>query len=479
MKIELVNKKIKQINSDLEIIFIVNKNLEHRYIFKEDFKNRNFKGEADEVVLIEDKKRLYVGINSLNHDNLRVGSALAIKHLKDFKFKSLKLGLYGEENGNVRAITEGFILGSYFFDNYFTEKKEKYLKNIFISTEEYGDLKFKNFKDLKKEIKEGEIIADSVNFTRDLVNMPPSELTPVKLSEFARDLAKENNLSVKVYGEKYLEKEGMGAFLAVSKASPYPPQLIHLIYKPQKAKKKITLVGKGLTYDSGGLSLKPPTSMASMKADESGASAILGVMQAVSKLKLPYEVHGIVGATENVVGRHAYKPDDILKAKNGKTIEVKNTDAEGRLVLADCLSYAQDLKPDYVLDIATLTGAAVVALGKYTVGIMGNSRDLKNSLCKASLDSGELCTQLHFNRYLRPLLKSDIADVSNISSSPFGGAITAALFLDQFVEKEYKNKWAHLDIAGPAFVDKPWGYNPSGGSGAGVRLIIQWLKNLK
>jgi leucyl aminopeptidase len=298
------------------------------------------------------------------------------------------------------------------------------------------------------------------------------------MSSLAKILAEKSNLKIKVHGEKYLEKEGMEAFLAVSKASPYPPQLIHLTHKPEKAKKKITLVGKGLTYDSGGLSLKPSSNMASMKADESGASAILGIMQAISLLKLPYEVHGIIGATENVVGKHAYKPDDILKAKNGKTIEVKNTDAEGRLVLADCLSYAQDLDPDYIIDIATLTGAAVVALGEYTIGIMGNDAKLKNSLCKASLGSGELCTQFHFNRYLRPLLKSDVADVSNIPSSPFGGAITAALFLDQFVDEKYKNKWAHLDIAGPAFVNKPWGYNPSGGSGAGVRLIIQWLKNL-
>jgi len=479
MKIELVDKNVKQVKADLELVFILDKKLRHKWVNKNDFKNRDFEGETDKSVLIEEKRIIYIGIDSLNHENIRIGAGLAVKYLERFKFESLKLGLYGEGNGNVQALTEGFILGSYFFDNYLTKKKKNYLKNIIISTEEYGDLKVENFKRLKEIIKEGQIIANSVNYARDLVNMPPSELTPVKLSSLAKILAEKSNLEIKIHGEKYLEKEGMGAFLAVSKASPYPPQLIHLIHKPQKAKKKIVLVGKGLTYDSGGLSLKPSTSMTSMKSDESGASAILGVMQAISELKLPYEVHGIVGATENVVGKHAYKPDDILKAKNGKTIEVKNTDAEGRLVLADCLSYAQDLEPDYILDIATLTGAVVVALGEYTIGIMGNDKNLKNSLCRASLGSGELCTQLHFNRYLRPLLKSDIADVSNISSSSFGGAITAALFLDQFIDEKYKDKWAHLDIAGPAFVNKPWGYNPSGGSGAGVRLIIQWLKNLK
>ncbi len=477
MNFELRNQKLDQIKADLELILVVKQKLKHKWIKKKDFKFRDFKGETDKAVISEDKGRMYIGVDSLDSESLRIGAGLAIKSLAGFKFESLKLGLYGEGDGNVKALAEGFLLGEYFFDQYLTTKKKNYLKNIIFACEEYSGKKLESLAKLKLQLKEAGIIAEATNYARDLVNMPPSELTPVKLADFARKLGKENNLSVQVRGEKYLEKQGMGAFLAVSKASPHPPQLIHLIYKQEKAKKKIALVGKGLTYDSGGLSIKPSSGMASMKADESGASAILGIMQAVARLNLPLEVHGIIGATENVIGKHAYKPDDILKSKSGKTIEVKNTDAEGRLVLADCLSYAQEKGPDYILDIATLTGAAVVALGEYTLGILGNDQKLKDSLEKAARESGELSAQLPFNRYLRPLLKSEVADISNIPSSGFGGAITAGLFLDEFIEKKYKNKWAHLDIAGPAFVEKPWGYNPPGGSGAGVRMIVEWLKN--
>ncbi len=478
MKVELKNKKLQEIKADLELIFVVKKDLKHRWVNKKDFEKRDFTGEVDQTALVEGRKKLYVGIDSLDQESLRLGAGLAIKSLLDFKFKDMKLGLYGVESGNLKAMAEGFFLGSYFFDRYLNKKRKKYLKKIIISTEEYQNKKPLSRDKLKKEIREAEVISDSVNYARDLVNMPPSELTPVKLAEFSRELAKKNNLSVTVRGEKYLENQGMGAFLAVSKASPYPPQLIHLVHKTSKAKKKITLVGKGLTYDSGGLSLKPSSSMTSMKADESGACAILGIMQAVSSLGLDLEVHGIIGATENVVGKHAYKPDDVLTARNGKTIEVKNTDAEGRLVLADCLCYAQDLKPDYIIDMATLTGAVVVALGEYTIGVLGNSEELKNSLIKAGSESGELSTDLPFNRYLKPLIKSDVADVSNIGSSSYGGAITAGLFLNEFIEDKNKDKWIHLDIAGPAFVQKAWGYNPPGGSGAGVRMVVKWLEDL-
>jgi leucyl aminopeptidase len=272
----------------------------------------------------------------------------------------------------------------------------------------------------------------------------------------------------------------MGAMLAVSRASRHKPRLIHLSHKPKNAKKKVVLVGKGLTYDSGGLSLKPSDFMVTMKSDKSGGSAVLGIMDAVAKLNLPIEVHGIVGAVENMIGGDAYKPDDVLYARNGKSIEVRNTDAEGRLVLADCLCYAQDeIKDiDYILDFATLTGACVVGVGEYTNGIMGNNDTLNNKVIKYSLKSGENAALLPFNRYLRKLIKSDIADVCNIASSRYGGAITAGMFLDNFIEEKYKQKWAHIDIAGPAFVESSWGYNPKGASGAGVRLAVEFIKNL-
>ena len=290
-------------------------------------------------------------------------------------------------------------------------------------------------------------------------------------------MAKEEEIECKILDEKDLEKEKMGAFLAVAKASSNPPKLIHLSYKPKNPKAKIALVGKGLTYDSGGLSLKPSEYMVTMKSDKSGACAVMGIIKAAKKLNLPVEIHSIIGAAENMVGGNAYKPDDVLIAKNGKTIEVKNTDAEGRLVLADCLCYAQEkVKPDYIFDFATLTGACVVALGEYTTGVMGFNDELKEKILAAAKASGELAAILPFNRYLPKLLESKIADICNISSSRYGGAITAALFLSKFIEEENKDKWIHLDIAGPAYVEKEWGYNPYGASGAGVRLAIKWIQ---
>jgi len=480
MNIQIIDKKLSQIKAGCEVVFVVNKNLKHKWV--KDLKllgEQGFKGEAEETVYLPHKKKLYIGVASLKHNDLREAVALGLQTLKKKKVKSVKLGLYffkSPETG-VKALAEGFILGVYSFDKYKSKKDKFILNRVIISTEAY-EKKIEDINKLREAINNGKIIAQAVNYTRDIVNQTPTDITPLKISEIAKELAREKKLEIKIYGEKYLEKEGMGAFLAVSKASPYPPQLIHIKYKPENRKARIALVGKGLTYDTGGLSLKPSEGMRTMKSDKSGASAVLGIMQAVSRLNLPYEVHGIIGAVENAIGQHAYKPDDVLTAKNGKTIEVKDTDAEGRLVLADCLVYAQEIKPDYIIDLATLTGACVVALGEYTIGAMGNNDELKKDIINAGKKSGEFTAELPFNKYLAKLLKSDVADISNISSGKWGGAITAALFLNEFIDKKHKDKWVHLDIAGPAFVEKSWGYNPYGASGAGVRLIIEWIGSL-
>jgi len=316
---------------------------------------------------------------------------------------------------------------------------------------------------------------------RDFVNTAPDDFYPKIMANEAIKIAKDNNLECKILGDKYFEANGMGSIAAVGRASRHKSKLIHLTYKPSgKIKKKIVLVGKGLTYDSGGLSLKPSDFMVTMKSDKSGGSAVLGMMDAIAKLNLPFEVHGIIGAVENMIGGDAFKPDDVLTAKNGKTIEVRNTDAEGRLVLADCLCYAQDEIEDidYIMDFATLTGASVVGVGHYTTSIMGNNTELTWKVVQSALDSGELATTLPFNKYLRKTIKSKIADICNISSTRYGGAITAGIFLDEFIKDENKNKWVHCDIAGPAYVEEQWGYNPYGASGAGVRMTIEFLKNL-
>jgi leucyl aminopeptidase len=265
----------------------------------------------------------------------------------------------------------------------------------------------------------------------------------------------------------------------VARASRHKPRVIHLTHKPKNPKAVITLVGKGLTYDSGGLSLKPADYMVTMKSDKSGGSAVLGIMKAISEMNLPVEVHGFVGAVENMIGGDAYKPDDVLTAKNGKTIEIRNTDAEGRLVLADVLCYAQqEVKADYLFDFATLTGACVVGVGHYTSGVMGNADEPKDLVVKMATQAGELASKLDFNRHLKKTIKSEIADVCNISSTRYGGAITAGQFLSEFIDEDHKEKWAHIDIAGPAFVEHAWAENPHGASGAGVRMMIRLIEKL-
>jgi len=216
-----------------------------------------------------------------------------------------------------------------------------------------------------------------------------------------------------------------------------------------------------------------------MKSDKSGGSAVLGIMKAISEMNLPVEVHGFIGAVENMIGGDAYKPDDVLTAKNGKTIEIRNTDAEGRLVLADTLCYAQqEVKADYLFDFATLTGACVVGVGQYTSGVMGNNDEIKKLVSYGAKVSGELATELDFNPYLKKTIKSEIADVCNIPNTRYGGAITAGQFLSEFIDDEHKEKWAHIDIAGPAFVEHAWGENPHGASGAGVRMMLRLIEKI-
>lgn len=486
MKIKLIDKKLKEIKSDLEVVFVINKNLKHKWIYdKKYLEEANFKGADEEILFLHEKKRLYIGVENLEHQNLRTASAQAIRQILKLKLKILKIGLYFEKNQEegIKAITEGFLLGAYSFQRYKTKAEKQSLKEIYISSENYKvsrghENKKIDIKNLKKVLSEAEIISENVNFVRDIVNEAPSDLTPLKFSKIAKEEAQKNNLQIKVYGERDLKRLGMNAFLAVNKASTYPPQLIHLIYKPKNAKKKIALVGKGLTYDTGGLSLKLGDGMLTMKMDMGGAAAVLGTILAISKLKLALEVHVIIGATENSIGQDAYKPDDILKAMNGKTIEVRNTDAEGRLVLADCLVYTQKENPDYIVDVATLTGASLVALGEYTSAVMGYDQKLNEKIINASKKSGELMDILPFNKYLAKLLKSEIADISNISSGKYGGAITAGIFLGEFIEEKNRDKWTHIDIAGPAYKEKAWGENPYGASGASLRTLVSWLKSL-
>ncbi len=478
MNISINNAHLYDVDADITVIFTLNTDdLLHEGSLNE----LGYKSTQDETCYLSEFKTLYVGVEKKEHDLFRSAAATAIQTLKKFNYSSLKLAQYDIDNadGIFAALVEGFILGNYTFDQYKSKKTETTLDTIIFSSRTLED-EASDEETLKAVLHSAQITSLSTNFVRDLVNTTPDDLYPEKLAELSKALADENGLECSILGEKALEEENMNAILCVGRASRHESQLIHLSYKPKDPVATISLVGKGLTYDSGGLSLKPSASMVSMKLDKSGACAVLGILKAVSELKLNVEVHGIIGAVENMIGGDAYKPDDVLTAKNGTTIEVRNTDAEGRLVLADCLAYAQEkIQADYIFDYATLTGACVVALGNYTTGVMGHSEELKRSLEHAASSTGELIGSLPFNRHLRKQLKSEIADISNISNKPYGGAITAALFLDTFIEEENKDKWMHFDIAGPAYVESNWGYNPYGGSGAGVRLTVNWLSQLK
>lgn len=469
MKINILEKNDK-LKSEVEIIFV--KELDSLTQDKELLEILDFKAKDEACVLLAESKKIYVGYENDNYDCIAIAIATAIKKLQTTKFKSANIVLNQTLKDNFKALVEGAILGEYKFTDYKSEKEKRKIELDLIVEQKDATL--------EKILNDSKIIAKAVNKARNMVNTAPADFYPEVMANIAQDLAKDVEISCEVYGEKYLEKNNMMAMHSVGRASIHESKLIHLTYKPKNAKAKIVLVGKGLTYDSGGLSLKPADFMVTMKADKSGGCAVLSTMWAIAKLELPFEVHGIVGAVENMIGGNAYKPDDILKAKNGKTIEVRNTDAEGRLVLADCLCYAQDeIKDiDYIFDYATLTGACVVGVGEYTTGVMGNNESLKKEAVASALNSGEYATALDFNRFLRKAIKSEIADVCNIANTRYGGAITAGMFLDNFIYEENKNKWIHFDIAGPAFVEKAWGYNPHGASGTGIRFTIEFLKGL-
>ena len=469
MKINLIDKNTEKNNTEIEIIFVKDiENLE----YKELLETLEFKAKDESCILLAESKKIYVGYEEENYDSIAIASATAIKKLQTTKFANARIELNEVLENNFKALIEGAILGEYKFVNYKSEKDKKKI--------ELQILVPNNNEKFEKILNESIIISKAVNKTRNMVNTPPADFYPEVMAKTAKKLARSADIEVKIEGEKYLKENGMNAMLSVGRASVHESQLIHLTYKPKNVQAKIVLVGKGLTYDSGGLSLKPADFMVTMKSDKSGGCAVMSTLWAIAKLELPFEVHAIVGAVENMIGGNAYKPDDVLKAKNGKTIEIRNTDAEGRLVLADCLCYAQDeIKDiDYIFDYATLTGACVVGVGEYTTGVMGNNEILKRNAVLSALKSGEYATTLDFNRFLKKSIKSEIADICNIANTRYGGAITAGMFLDNFISDENKEKWIHFDIAGPAFVEKSWGYNPHGASGTGVRMTIKFLQDL-
>lgn len=469
MNIQLINQDTTDTKSTVKVSFLTKEKLKTSKKFKL-LKKAGFDASGDSICFLHESASLFCGVDSATPDNIRSVCSIAIKALKAANYKSATVNV---DQDNIAAVIEGMVLGGYEFNQYKSKAKKTKLKNILLTCD--------NLDELKEAFEEAIIIAEATCYTRDIVNTTPEDLNPPSFAKLAKKLAKDNNLECEILGEKKLRAEKMESMLAVGRASRHDSKLIHLTYKPKNPKKVISLIGKGLTYDSGGLSLKPAASMVTMKMDKAGGCAVLGMIKAASEMKLDVEIHAFVGAVENMLGGDAYKPDDVLVTRSGKTVEVRNTDAEGRLVLCDVLDYAQDkVDADYMFDFATLTGACMVALGQYTTGVMGHSAKLKDTFTtKTANDSGELIGQLPFNKHLGKLLKSGIADISNVASKPYGGAITAGMFLDTFIKEENKKKWLHFDIAGSAYTETPWDCNIYGGTGAGVRFISSFLKNIK
>ena len=369
----------------------------------------------------------------------------------------------------IQSFGESARLSAY-KDNRFNSKKDdkKVLKEI-----EFLNLnKFKNI-----DFNETEYICEGVELARRLVAAPPNSLTPLEMSIQASKIAKDHGLEIKILEKNECEDLGMGAYLAVAKGSDLEPKFIHLTLKSKSpVKEKIALVGKGLTFDSGGYNLKVGASQIEMmKYDMGGSAAVLGAAKALGAIKPDgLEIHFIVAACENMINGSAVHPGDVIKASNGKTIEINNTDAEGRLTLADALTYASNLKPDSIIDLATLTGAIVVALGNDVAGFWTNNNMMAKDLKIASSQAGEELWQMPLQKSYKDGLKSHIADMKNTGPRA-GGSITAALFLEEFFDKNIK--WAHIDIAGTCWTDKNKGIHPSGATGYGVKTLVQWIKN--
>ena len=382
--------------------------------------------------------------------------------------------------GDGQAMTEGALLADYKYLT-FKPKEAARLNKRKPLTLTIVDSDAAAVRAIEKGIGIGEVCARATVYARDLVNEPASRMTPTHLKEHAeRIAANDKNIKLKVLDAAACAKLGMGAFLAVAKGSDEPPFFLHLTYRPDRTNKtdrKIAIVGKGVTFDSGGLSLKPSEHMETMKCDMGGAAAVLGIFSVLSDIAPGVEVHGIIAACENMPSGRAMRPGDIVTSMNGKSIEILNTDAEGRLTLADALSYANaKIKPDVIVDLATLTGACMVALGTDIAGVMANNEKICDQILLSAKDAGEPVWRLPLPADYAPLVAGDHADMRNTSRAKYGGAITAGLFLKEFAET---TPWAHLDIAGPAFAERDvLTYINKGGTGFGVRTMLNWLKNI-
>ena len=410
-----------------------------------------------------DKVRQAAGTTAAVARDMGVSEVIAV--LDSIEMPSSALGEWAQAYG------EGCLLAGYNFVRYkkVPPEEQKELKAVTLLLAGKEDSS-----PVRNAVKHAQIIAESVCFARDLINTPAQDKTPTALAGIAKKMAKDQGFLCKTLSTPELKKLGMGGLLGVSQGSNQPPQFIVLEYNARaKNQDTVVLVGKGITFDSGGICIKQSKDMDLMKTDMSGGAAVIGAFKAISQMELPLHVVGLIPCAENMPGGKAIKPGDVVKFYSGKTAEVANTDAEGRLILADALGYAEKYKPSAVIDLATLTGSCVVALGTVVTGMMGNNEELKKLVKAAGEKSWERVWELPLWEEYQEQIKSDIADVKNIGG-PYAGAITAACFLSKFTEKY---PWVHLDIAGTAWCEKNAPYTPKGAAGVGVRLLVQLLRD--
>jgi len=437
------------------------------------------KGKFGEVNIVHTFGKLPAGIVAIAGlgkrqdfvvDKIRGAAGEFCRALRKLNCHKIATILHGSGIGGIeieasaKAIAEGALLGLYSFTKY---KKPEYedVEEMLIVVREKEKVPI-----LEAAIGKGKLVASATNLARDMVNEPANYMTPSQMAEVAKEIASKYNLEFKVFDQEDMEAMGMGALLGVAKGSNQPPKLITLSYKgDERSEKALGFLGKGITFDSGGISIKPSEGMGEMKDDMAGAAAAMTAVGAIAQLRPKINVTAIIPATENLPSGTALKPGDVLKAMNGKTIEVISTDAEGRLILADALSYAQKLGLSPLIDLATLTGACRVALGTLYSGLFGNDQDLIDKVRKAAERTGERMWQMPMPEEYKEQNKSEIANVKN-TGNRYGGAITAALFLAEFVANI---PWVHIDIAGTAFSTKESGYIAKGATGVGVRTLVE------
>lgn len=438
-------------------------------------KKEDFKGKKDQQIALSTLGRvkadrlIVIGVGDvakLGPADVRTLGAKAARAANADKAKRLVLGVPAGLEDRLREIVEGLELGAYRFTKYLTGDRKPKAELGHVAICLAGDTP----RNAKEQIDLAQTISAGVNLARDLSNEPPNVLYPDTLAEAAKAAAKDANVKVQVFDYKEIQRRGMKLLQAVGQGSEHKPCMVHFSYVPANAKRRIAFVGKGVTFDSGGISIKPAAGMGEMKHDMSGAANVVGLMSVIGKLAPDVEVHGIVAAAENMPDGNSYRPGDVWGSLDGKNVEIVNTDAEGRLILADALAYARELGPDLIVDNATLTGACVVALGNSCSGWYASNEATADEFASAAKASGEQMWRLPLVEELKEQLKSDSADLKH-TGDRWGGSISAALFLREFIGNV--PGWVHCDIAGPAMGDRVRGWDPKGGTGHGVLTFLE------